>query len=191
MSGNERIPLAEAERLAEELVEMLRPASERIEIAGSIRRRKADVGDIELVAVPRTRPVRDMFGRAGAMVADELGELLDRLLAEGRVQMRPPKRWGTRFKAMIYRGVPVDLFSVLQPAQWGVVFCIRTGPAEFSRRFVTHRRRGGMLPEWLVVREGALWQRMPDRLLKLVEAPEEGDVFRLLGIEYVPPEARR
>lgn len=182
-----RIPLAEVEPMAGELVELLRPACRRVEIAGSIRRRRETVRDIELVAVPRTRPVRDMFGRAGAMVADELGELLDRLLAEGRVQMRPPRRWGPRFKAMVYRGVPVDLFSVLEPAQWGVVFCIRTGPAEFAHRLVKDRRYGGLLPPWATVRGGAIYHRQTGRL---VETPEEKDVFRVLGVEFIPPEAR-
>ena len=193
MSEKERIPLAEAERIAAELVEMLRPACERIEIAGSIRRRKADVGDIELLAIPRIMPVRNLLGEPAASI-DKLDLLCRELVRGGVLTARGANgrsALGPRYKRLAYQGFPVDLFSVLPPAQFGVLFLIRTGPAEFSRRFVTHRRRGGMLPEWLVVREGALWQRMPDRLLKLVDAPEEGDVFRLLSIDYIPPEARR
>lgn len=182
-----RIPLAEVEPIARELVELLRPACHRIEIAGSIRRRRETVRDIELVAMPRLTPLADMFGRAGAMVADELNELLGRLLAEGRVEMRSPKRWGARFKAMIYRGVPVDLFSVLHPAQWGVVFCIRTGPAEFSHRLVKDRRYGGLLPAWATVRGGAIYHRQTGRL---IETPEESDLFAVVGVEFIPPEAR-
>ena len=40
-----RITLAEADVLAAEVLELLRPATERIAVAGSIRRRRPDVGD--------------------------------------------------------------------------------------------------------------------------------------------------
>jgi DNA polymerase/3'-5' exonuclease PolX len=45
--------LIKARRIAEELVKILRPACSRVEIAGSIRREKSEVKDIELVAVTR------------------------------------------------------------------------------------------------------------------------------------------
>ena len=53
-------PYSQVLPIAESLVEKLRPACERIEIAGSLRREKAMVGDIEIVAVPRLE--RDLLG---------------------------------------------------------------------------------------------------------------------------------
>ena len=43
MSGDRRWPLADALRVADDLKALLAPACERIEIAGSVRRRKPDV----------------------------------------------------------------------------------------------------------------------------------------------------
>lgn len=40
-------------RAAQELLELLRPGVTRIEIAGSVRRGRATVKDLELVALPR------------------------------------------------------------------------------------------------------------------------------------------
>ena len=43
--------LAEAQRIANEIINFLKPKVKKIAIAGSIARKKSDVGDIDLVAV--------------------------------------------------------------------------------------------------------------------------------------------
>jgi len=53
--------LEKAKAIAEELKELLAPACERIRIAGSIRRRKPDVGDIEILAIPKFNGVVDLL----------------------------------------------------------------------------------------------------------------------------------
>jgi DNA polymerase/3'-5' exonuclease PolX len=50
----------DAKRLADCLVKAIAPYCERIEIAGSVRRKKADVKDIEIVAIPRWEERPDM-----------------------------------------------------------------------------------------------------------------------------------
>ena len=64
MSGGQPVPLAAARAVAAALRELLEPACARVEIAGSIRRRKAKVGDLELVASPR-------------LIQEPVGELRD------------------------------------------------------------------------------------------------------------------
>ena len=49
----ERIPLAEGVKLANEVVALLETSCERLEVAGSIRRQKETVGDVEIVCIPR------------------------------------------------------------------------------------------------------------------------------------------
>ncbi len=56
MSTSVRRPLAEGEAIASALVADLEPYCARIQVAGSIRRRKEMVGDIEIVAIPRYEP---------------------------------------------------------------------------------------------------------------------------------------
>lgn len=45
--------LSRAKVLAEEVRQVLAPYCEQIEIAGSIRREKAEVGDIEIICIPK------------------------------------------------------------------------------------------------------------------------------------------
>ncbi len=186
-----RIRLSVAERLAHDLVDLCRPFCERIEVAGSIRRCQPTVGDIELVAIPIMRAVIDLFGEAQRPI-DALAQELERLRDDGVIQERTEfQAWGPRHKRFTFQEVNVDLFCVLAPAQWGVILLIRTGPAEFGKRLVSHRRAGGLLPEWLTVRDGALWQNETLSLpAEQLSTPEEADVFQALNLAWIPPEKR-
>jgi DNA polymerase/3'-5' exonuclease PolX len=158
------VPLALARAVAEEARARLAPACVRLEIAGSIRRGRPDVADVELVAVPRVTPGRpDLFG-APTTATGELHALATELLAAGVLAHRPDKNgrpaFGEKLKRVVFTGaagvLPLDLFAVTPPAQWGVIFTVRTGPGAFSTRLVTARRYGGGMPEGHRVRDGAL-----------------------------------
>jgi DNA polymerase/3'-5' exonuclease PolX len=184
-----RVPRDEALAVAHEAIALLAPACHRLEIAGSIRRGRPEVGDVELVAVPRVHAERaDLFGERTVEV-DELHDLAAQLLEGGAFAHRPDGRsrvaFGGRFKRLVFRGVALDLFSVREPAQWGVIFLLRTGPAGFSKRLVTPRQYGGCLPLGYRVHEGALWnggERVP--------TPEEADYLAALRAPWIAPEQR-
>ena len=187
-----RVPLAEAERKANALMELLRPACIRIAIAGSIRRRKPDVGDIELLMVPKFEQYQtfDMFGElASAETVNRLDHYCDVLHDQDILRARLGKdgkaAWGSKYKRARFDGMAADLFSVLHPAQFGVLLAIRTGPATWSHRLVMRDYAGGMLPAGHVIRDGALW-----RGAEMLDTPDEETLFRQLGREYVPPEER-
>jgi DNA polymerase/3'-5' exonuclease PolX len=189
MSSAARIPLGRARHLACEVVALLRDRCERIEVAGSIRRARPDVGDVEIVCVPRiSETVAGLFGDRLER-RNELDALCQDLIERGvfahRLASNGQHAFGERLKRLTYGGVALDLFSVLPPAEWGVILAIRTGPAEFSRRLVTRRRSGGLLPDWLRVQDGAIWHGADP-----VPTPEEADVFRLLGLPNIPPAER-
>ena len=90
-------------------------------------------------------------------------------------------------KIALTEGPQLDLFIVTPPAQWGVLFLIRTGPAEYSHALVTPKWHGGLLPSHLQVKDGAVWNRNTGEIL---ETPEEENVYNLLDIPYVAPELR-
>ncbi|MFH1640834.1 MAG: hypothetical protein ABIA66_02590, partial [Candidatus Omnitrophota bacterium] len=52
-----KYPLEKMKYLAEDVVRLLRPYCTRIEIAGSIRRTRSEVSDIEIVCIPKTMMV--------------------------------------------------------------------------------------------------------------------------------------
>jgi DNA polymerase/3'-5' exonuclease PolX len=166
-----RYPLEIAEQIAARCIERLSPFCERIEIAGSIRRRKAEVGDIEIVAQPLP-----MFGLFG----DQIG--FQSLCLPYRATKNGP-----RYKQYaLPEGINLDLFIVLPPAQWGVIFALRTGGEKFSQRLVTHRPYGYLPPEYFVS-DGAVHRAYTG---EIVPTPEEEDFLSLCGVAHIPPQER-
>lgn len=165
--------------LAKGLKQYLSPHCERVEIAGSCRRHKPDVKDIEIVAMPK--PGRDIFGAPTPPDSGLITHALSQYPGLTRVKN------GDRYKKYeLAAGISLDLFIVLPPAQWGVIFAIRTGPAEYSRWLVTPRHLGGALPSAYHVRDGVVWQaQIP------FSTPEESDFFELLGLPFPDPGERK
>jgi len=192
MSQGEAIPLDVARGKAERLVDALRPGCDRIEIAGSIRRGKPLVSDIEIVAMPHmeVEEGEDLWGTP--VENDWLDKLLYLMRQSGDLRLRAvenhrkdgrvevTQRDGPSYKALEFEGFPVDLFIVRDAAQWGVIFTIRTGPADWSHRLVTDCQRflrrveGGYL-----YRSGQRWP-----------CPTEEDFFQGIGQPWVEPSAR-
>lgn len=175
----EKRPYAEMKYLADALVGRLRVACERVEVAGSIRRKKPMVGDIEIVAIPILR-----YNLVGESMADTA---VDELLRSWPIRLT---KNGQKYKQFLFnstggREYQVDLFLQPDPATWGVNFMIRTGSGEFSKRMVTSVQFGGLCPDGLSVRDGRVWRNG-----QALDTPEESDVFRLWGMDVVPPEQR-
>ena len=170
-----------AKALADGFLRDLQGYCERIEIAGSIRRGKEMVGDIEIVAMPRLGA--DLFGEVnGGFCA--LDGALDGMAQSG--YLGKAIKSGLRYKQYeLPQGIKLDLFIVRPPAQWGVIFAIRTGPWKFSRWIVTRRDSGGALPSDCTVSGGAVY-----RGGKVVPMAKEIDFFNFIGLDWVSPEKR-
>lgn len=191
MSQGRKVELSIARAAAEELVAALAPACDRVEIAGSIRRGAPLVSDIEIVAIPRMDVTSgDLWGTP--VEIDMLADLLDQLRASGALPLRAVEihrkdgtveighRDGASYKALEVQGFPVDLFIVHDPAQWGVIYTIRTGPAEWSHRLVTDCQK------YLRRVDGGYLYRSGKR----VPCPEERDFFEGIGQPWVEPAER-
>jgi DNA polymerase/3'-5' exonuclease PolX len=195
-----RIPLDIARGWAERLRSTLlaeADAFSRLEVAGSIRRGKQEVGDIELVGeldsdriFGATSRVKYALAVAGVGRADPITR------ADG-VTLQAP--WADRYlkgAASFARAggpavdIQLDLFIVHSPAEWGVVYLIRTGSAEFSRAMVTRLHRFALRAD-----QGAIFDTSrPDWKTNVAAArvpcPDETTFFRLARIPVVPPEER-
>lgn len=161
MSQSKRFPAAQLEPLANRLMLDLMPWARRIVLAGSLRRRQSEAGDIDLVMEPRGPAliVRNLAARWGTLV-----------------------KKGERFIQVIHRetGVTVDLFVVKPPAQWGVILVARTGPTALWLASQEALKRRGMETEHGQVRRGSA----------PVPCPDEETYFKLCGLPYLPPEQR-
>lgn len=186
----------DALKIAESLVEKLRPACERIEIKGSISRLKPDVKDIDILAIPDVTPLpppRAQFGQAVPIVhKTRLDKVLFEICQEGF--MKPAqKNEGQRLKkfdvslAGYINSIRFELSLVLPPAQWGVLSVIRTGPHDFSQWMVTKKIHGGALPDTYYVEGGSVWD---SETVTKFETPEEIDYFKLCGLNWIEPSKR-
>ena len=169
--------LDDARNILIRLITELSISCERLEIAGGVRRGKPDVHDLELVAIPKVIEVADLFGNPAREYS-----LLDAELA--RLDLRQVKG-GAKYKQFaLPEGISLDLF-ITTPDQWGWIFMLRTGSADFNRWLVTPRRYGGALPGHIKCRDGWLWNG-PNR----IKTPDELDVFRLLDVAWLEPRDR-
>jgi len=175
-------PLAEAERIASALVADLEPYCARIAIAGSVRRRKEQVGDIEFVAIPRYEPA----GLFGDRTANALWEHLHTSDAYRFTKGDHPDGRYYQLALPAQPDLQVDLFLARED-NWGLTLLVRTGSAAFS---------AAMLARWKRVQgigreqPGSVDGRLVTRDGRVVPTPEEATVFQLLGMRPVPAERR-
>lgn len=178
MSDTPKRPYAEMLPKAQAIVQSLQPYVTRIEIAGSLRRAEAMIGDVEIVAIP-------------VFYADLFGELTTDSAVDtwmGSLRNYPTFsliRGGDKLKSFHLEGVKVDLFLQPDPATWGVNYLIRTGPWFFSRWLVTKQQHGGACPNDLSVSDARIWCNGTP-----LPTPDEEDVFRLFGMEWIAPADR-
>lgn len=193
MSAGRAIRWAEAHAAAIRLVALLDDACERIQIAGSIRRRKGEVHDIELVAIPRREqvPADGLWGDGELVERDWLEARIHQLVDEGLLDRRPVRverrdgtvdlqeRDGRRYKALAFDGLPVDLF-ITDAEGFGCILALRTGPRDFNQRLVTECQR------WFRRVEGSRVMHLG----RVIPTPDERAFFRALGVPWIEPEAR-
>lgn len=164
--------LLQAQTIAERLKAELAPYCERIEIAGSIRRQKAEVKDIELVVIPK-RVVADMFGTA----TEPHPDFCRIINALEKVKGEPTGKYTQR---ILPEGIKVDIF-IADADNWGLIYAIRTGSADFSYKIL-----------------GGAWVRCGYKSVNgylmsgdtRVPVREEAELFALLRLPFTPPEER-
>jgi len=170
--------LATAQSIADRIIADLAPFCEtgRCVVAGSVRRRKPEVGDIEVVAIPR-RVTADLFGTV-TVVMPEFARAVDRWPA---VKGLPSGKYTQR---RLPEGINLDLFMA-SPDNWGLILAIRTGSARFSHEVLAC----GWVRQGYHSQDGYLCH-VANGLGKRVAVPEEADLFRLAGVPWTNPEDR-
>jgi DNA polymerase/3'-5' exonuclease PolX len=195
MSDGQGMRLEHAVHIAYRLKRQLEPHCHRIMIAGSIRRGKPQVNDIELVCEPVVEyGGTDLFGNPTnerVPLEDQIDEWRHRGVVSDRLSKLGHAADGPRMKRLnlhVAGGhlVPVDLFIVRPPASWGVIMTIRTGPGDFGRWLVTQRSQGGAMPDGWRCQDGQILNERGE----VVPTPDEQDVFEALGLSWLRPGLR-
>jgi DNA polymerase/3'-5' exonuclease PolX len=103
--------LEQAEKLAEQFIHEIVVYCEKIKIVGSIRRRKTECRDIDLVLLAKP---------------EELWNFALKLKRISKINID-----GKQVKRVIYKGEQFDLYFA-SPETWGALVLIRTGSAEHN-----------------------------------------------------------
>ncbi len=158
-----RVPLGVALPLAEELSQDLAALDgiEALSFTGSLRRRRDEVGDIDiLVATGQGEKIIEFFSHSPHLA---------RILAKGK----------NRIVAVSRLGIEVDLWAVT-PDQYAPALLWATGSRRHYRRLQERAASLGLeLAECRVLKSG-----------KAIQLEEEKDIYRLLELDYIPPELR-
>ncbi|HVP57501.1 MAG TPA: DNA polymerase/3'-5' exonuclease PolX, partial [bacterium] len=160
-----RTKLAEALTYAEAIIRTLGAVKgvSRIEMAGSLRRMRETIGDIDILVT----------ARASAEIMDAFTSMdtTAEVLAKG----------GTKSSIVLKSGIQVDL-RILPRASYGAALHYFTGSKDHN---VAIRDRGKRMG--LKISEYGVFNAKTDKLLG---GKEEEDVFRAVGLPFIPPELR-
>ena len=163
--GVERMPLGKALPLAEELARALRraPGVRRVEVAGSLRRRKETIGDIDLLATSAS-PERTIRAFAGL---PQVAEVLE--------------AGGTKAVVRHREGIQVDL-RVVAPECFGAALAYFTGSKQHNIRLREMGvKRGLRISEYGVFRA---------KSGRRIAGAAEDEVYAAVDLPWIAPELR-
>jgi len=161
--GKERMTLAEAILVAEEFVKSLErlPAVKKISTAGSLRRQKETVRDIDILVISdKPKKIMDIFTRL---------EPVKEVLAEGH----------TKSSVRTKDDVQVDC-RVVEEKSFGAALLYFTGSKNFNIKLRQLAIKNG-----LKINEYGVFKKE-----KFVVGRTEEEIFKLLGMSYIEPELR-
>lgn len=194
MSDKKRYPREDAIKVAKVVCDALKEVTEqdRLVVAGSLRRRKKSVGDVEILFVPKFGQgiKADLFSEAPIVSLADLA--LEKLLELGIVAKRPNIRgsfaWGPSNKLGVHveSGIPIDFFTTTGEAFFNYLVC-RTGGAENNKAIAMAAQSRGW--KWKPYSNG--FQKIDFYGNELEEFSEpmtsERAVYEFLGLEYKEP----
>jgi DNA polymerase (family 10) len=163
--GRERFPLGRALPVARNIVELLREAVPRgkFEVAGSLRRWKETVKDIDVLATGKN--------------PGEIAGVFVRLATVKEVL----ERGKTKCTALTAEGIQVDL-RVVEESSFGAALQYFTGGKAHNIKLREMASRRG----WKI-NEYGLFRESDD---KRMAGKEEEDIYSALGLPWIPPELR-
>lgn len=162
--------LKQAQQIAEGVKNKLSPFCLRLEVAGSIRRERPFVNDIDLVVIP-----------------SDQGQFIGTLQSLGKITMG-----GQKLIRCQMPGITLDVY-IATPETWATLLLIRTGSKVHNIRLCTLAKTKGMV---LHADGSGLYRSITRTSLFGSYAAEErvadteASIFEALGLKYREPEER-
>ncbi len=166
--NNQRVALPKALTVALQIQRTLVESGlcGQVEIAGSLRRRKESIGDIDILATStEVEKVMELFCAF---------ELVDRVLGRGP----------TKSSVHLSTGVNADL-RVVEDDVFGAALHYFTGSKEHN---VAIRKLA--IEKGLTISEYGVYEGTAEKKGKLKASKTEKDIYKAVGLPYIPPELR-
>lgn len=178
--------LADAKLLADKVIAVLEPFCERIEIAGSIRRGRAEVGDVDIVAMPKSLDLPGALGGTAHLTDSQVwAEKFTTVLWKKMAAILEE-----RGQELIRCSIPckdglfqVDIYRA-RPETWGVILLVRTGSREHNVKLCSLARSKGLM---LSAAQGVV---SCGGTGGVVACRTEEEIFAALGLGFVEPKNR-
>lgn len=193
--------LSSAQSTAELVLQHLAPHCDRIEVAGSVRRKVQEVKDLEIVCQPKKVFVKNpalLFDEGKWQVSEDFEFALDNISAaveKGQVS-------GRYMKVILKNGMPMDLFMP-QPADYFRQLVIRTGNSDYVHNVIAAQWK---IKGWCGTENGlrlitecapktgtdgkTTWRCTTDHPTLPPVWESEKAFFYWLGLPFTPPECR-
>lgn len=163
--SQERMLLGKALPIAQEITKKIKALKEveRVDIAGSLRRRKETIGDIDILVISkRPKPVMDFFTKMDNVA---------HVVAKG----------DTKSTVMLKEGIECDI-RVLEAKSYGAALNYFTGSKDHNVRLRQIAIKKGMK-----LSEYGLFNVKTE---KYITGRTEEEVYKKLGLVYIEPEMR-
>ena len=187
---NRKFNLIQARNIAEWIAQTLSPFVQRIEIVGSIRRRRPKVKDIEVLFIPKyTIKAADLFSLQASEMHDCADAIINTLVAQGVIAKRTKTNdqitWGKQNKLAVHieTGIPVDFFATTEDKWWNALV-VRTGGKMTNIRIAELAQKKGYSLE-----AGGTGFRGLDGQ-EHYQTTSEADVFKFVGLPFLSPSQR-
>ena len=172
--AGERMPIGRALPLAEKIIEHLtaRPGVEQVQYAGSLRRGRDTVGDLDFLAT--------CDDPAGLIEHFQATKGVEKVLLAG----------DTKCSIRLDRGIQIDL-RVVPEAAFGAALMYFTGSKEHNVTLRERAIKAGMrLNEYGLFPDDGEDTPPQDRGIEPVAAATEADIYAALEVPFHPPELR-
>jgi len=182
------IPWEQALEIASEIEEQLAPACQKIAVAGSLRRRRPTVNDIEILCIPKSQEITPP-GELFPQNHNTLDALVDTLIENGtilkRLKVNGTQTFGKKTKLLLHKKskIPVDLF-ITDPESWFNCLVSKTGGKDTNIFIAGSAKRYGL--RWLPTGPGFRNHRTGE----ILPIHSEEEVFQMVKLSYLHPYQR-